>query len=526
MMKSFDSAESPESGYRSSSPQIPPPKTFQEPSVDERAFRSVHRNETFNLTSSDFEIRKSTQNTDNDSAVNKNRATGKRNFAVSDCPVHRLTSIPAKLMEFKSRNNGKHLPCKDYEASPVSGLRILSDAEFQQGKVMNDENKTASTSNVELKPTSSGRFLCHLCLKSYDDALSLAQHKCPRIENLRYPCEECGKIFGCPANRASHERWHKPKEMDAKSSAENKGKRDNNSESTEVPHAPFVKTQYPKVVNDVTRFPTPVKTIKLNKEEKDKISTSDPYVKAIYPCPSCKRRFRRESNRRKHAHVKHGIVHLPKMAEKKMDTWRDSMDDSSSTGSSSPDIRILSPFQLSHKSNESKPASSIATPVQAAEVLNKQRLNKEEELAMDLSPSDRWRSERYDEGPSFLPLPKVVNAKETIYSDEPLDLSKKSTLLPHNVARLVNNDNEDHTQHPAQPKLPPSSLEVNCRTINYGKFPAYSPELFLPLPARFYANPSGLVAFSPMPSLVSLFVPYRQQFGSSVAQSSPFVYRM
>lgn len=82
--------------------------------------------------------------------------------------------------------------------SPVLGLRIKEDHE--------DDSKEVASGNSSL-----GEFICQLCKQRYLDPLSLAHHKCSRIVRVDYRCTECDKTFSCPANLASHRRWHKPK---------------------------------------------------------------------------------------------------------------------------------------------------------------------------------------------------------------------------------------------------------------------------------------------------------------------------
>ncbi|CAG4953550.1 unnamed protein product [Parnassius apollo] len=127
---------------------------------------------------------------------------------------------PKPPQPMKKSKAVRRLMFDEDKTSPVSGTIIRDLAEDETLVVRKGdidpafnvvevtEEAKALIANIENRL---GRYICRLCRRLYSDAFALAQHRCSRIVHIEYRCPECDKVFNCPANLASHRRWHKPR---------------------------------------------------------------------------------------------------------------------------------------------------------------------------------------------------------------------------------------------------------------------------------------------------------------------------
>ncbi|XP_053985648.1 adult enhancer factor 1-like [Hylaeus volcanicus] len=121
-----------------------------------------------------------------------------------------------KLLQRPKKKHARRLKFDEDTSSPVSGTVILGpdeavvtgdiDPAFNIVEVT--EEARAELAKIENRL---GPYQCKLCRQLHEDAFQLAQHRCSRIAHVEYRCPECDKRFSCPANLASHRRWHKPR---------------------------------------------------------------------------------------------------------------------------------------------------------------------------------------------------------------------------------------------------------------------------------------------------------------------------
>ncbi|XP_068796875.1 insulinoma-associated protein 1 [Struthio camelus] len=148
--------------------------------------------------------------------------------------------------------------------SPVLGLKI------KEGPV-EAPAKARSGGGGGARPL--GEFICQLCKEEYGDPFALAQHKCSRIVRVEYRCPECDKVFSCPANLASHRRWHKPRPPPAAKAGPEAGKAAAEREAGS---------------GSERDTPSPGGASEAGSEE------------GLFECPRCAKRFRRQAYLRKH----------------------------------------------------------------------------------------------------------------------------------------------------------------------------------------------------------------------------------
>lgn len=156
----------------------------------------------------------------------------------------KAATVPAaNPKEHKRVKAVRKLKFDEKKSSPVSGtiIRALDEIDgnipHESGDIDPQYNIVEVTEEAKAEiaaiPNVIGAYMCKLCQIEFEDAFCLARHRCSCIVLLEYRCPECGKRFNCPANLASHRRWHKPKDEVMKKSIDS-GATGNESDENSV----------------------------------------------------------------------------------------------------------------------------------------------------------------------------------------------------------------------------------------------------------------------------------------------------
>ncbi|XP_033735953.1 insulinoma-associated protein 1a-like [Pecten maximus] len=184
------------------------------------------------------------------------------------------------------------------KSSPVSGciIKDISDGE-EEGKVVYGDIDS-SFNYVEATPEARaeldkivnkiGDYVCQLCKEFYTDAFKLAQHRCSRIVHVEYRCPECDKVFSCPANLASHRRWHKPRPVNNNKT---------NYQAPILPAKPDLSNMNDN--NDINNMSESVQNGNVLSMTVGDLRAS-PSIDGQYECETCGKKFRRQAYLRKH----------------------------------------------------------------------------------------------------------------------------------------------------------------------------------------------------------------------------------
>lgn len=241
----------------------------------------------------------------------KREVTPSKPIRSTDTAPKTTKSQPPSGKPVKNKATRK-LKFDEETSSPVSGtiIRPLEDVtdgsvQYSNGDIDPKYNIVEITeeTKAELAAIKNviGDYICKLCRIKFDDAFGLARHRCACIVLLEYRCPECGKQFNCPANLASHRRWHKPKKEGGGAQQKKENRNTINTTAT---------TTTTKATTTITTATT---TTLRNVKTLPEKSTEN----LTYACVDCGKKFKRQAYLRKHQ-LTHAVTKNTKILPQQM----------------------------------------------------------------------------------------------------------------------------------------------------------------------------------------------------------------
>ncbi|QQP50316.1 Nervous fingers 2 CG12809PAlike, partial [Caligus rogercresseyi] len=174
----------------------------------------------------------------NSSSITPSETPGKSSSSTCSSQA----ASPEKKTKLSRKKTSRKLTFDEDKSSPVSGTIIRQRAEGEEVPAIHKGMyKRSHQSSSDIDPEFNvvevtdeakaelakienkiGDFICRLCKEDtcyHNDneggvtgvAAASGSPMCNMIVHVEYRCPECEKVFNCPANLASHRRWHKPK---------------------------------------------------------------------------------------------------------------------------------------------------------------------------------------------------------------------------------------------------------------------------------------------------------------------------
>ena len=222
--------------------------------------------------------------------------------------------IPSSSPLIRNKTTLENLK-KTPHLEPVSVIYAESDVSTPRDKEKENVETIKSENLGDVAsvkgPLSKSNFLCQLCKKLFQDPFALAQHKCSGIKHIEHRCPECNKVFNCPANLASHRRWHRPRspgsnkpmKIQKQSSSEDRNTTySKECKETEATESCLLRSESDISVDNIgeengNEIPSPVDK---NNNILGHLMIKESSANVKYICDCCGKSFKRQAYLRKH----------------------------------------------------------------------------------------------------------------------------------------------------------------------------------------------------------------------------------